>query len=162
MSVVETDAHASDEFLIAAAPRSTLGRLGLRLRVRLRRRRLDRMLAEGRSPWSRPDLAFRASQVLALRSRRRVAAAISGLLDLAEIQRLQSIYPLVRSVVVLEEHELLTRIAARLRDPAPIPPAPVVVLRFLTSSSSSPAFVHGGPASGFGAAVRDCAAQLGV
>ena len=162
MGPVDTHVDASDELLIGALPRSALGRLALRLSVLLHHRRLDRMLAEGREPWSRADLSLRAGQLLALPSRCGVATAIGGLLDIAELGGVVCPYAFVRSEVVLKQRDLLLRIAARLRDPAPVAVAPVVVLRSLTSSRSSPAFVGGRPASGFAPAVQRCASQLGV
>jgi hypothetical protein len=52
--------------------------LRIRLVARLRRRTLDRELAEGRNPRTTPELALRATQLTSPQARRRLAQAFRG------------------------------------------------------------------------------------
>ena len=68
-------------------------RLGWRLariRALVRRRRLDAALAHGADPWSAGELVVRAAQLGSLAERRKVAAGLISLLDLAAFQRRRS------------------------------------------------------------------------
>lgn len=96
----------------------------LALKVRWSRGRLDRELAAGTAPESRPELQLRANQLVAPRSRRALAAVIVHLLDAAEeppgvFERQAPARALNRAAVRRARSELLA-VAALLSGDGPV------------------------------------------
>lgn len=98
--------------------RPVLGVLALRLRVRRRWRRLDRALAQGASPDSSPELAWRAQQLALPRTRAGLARELINLIDAAEEPlanwRAYGIDPPLRASAVLRARTDLVSLAERL------------------------------------------------
>ena len=121
----------------------------LRLRVRVSRRGLDALLAEGGDPWSSTVLLTRAAQISSAAHRERVASSLDTLVQIAEYRRRASPYLTVRTSAVLREREtivaLALALARRLRDPAPVAVGVVARLAVLVWDEMSPVFAGGRP-----------------
>jgi hypothetical protein len=128
--------------------------LRLRLAARCLKHRLDRELADGADPRSRPLLAARADALRGPREREAIAAAIYGLLK--ESRRSVSSFsvraPIARHAVGQHRRELL-EIAAELRYAATISPRGVACLRLLVTDGSSSPVYRDSAAASLGAAV---------
>jgi hypothetical protein len=111
----------------------------LRLRVRIRRRVLDREIATGLWPSSDPDRALRAQQLTSEGERRRVAAGLAGILKAADRRHAEPAAPLnLRQAEVLAaRHEIVALIDA-LRGDGVVGPRGVVLARRLVESNTSP------------------------
>ena len=129
----------------------------LRLRVMLRHRRLDVMLAEGRDPWSSAELMARAVWLGSLEERRRLARALELLLMFVDLRRSPSPHAELRFDVVVDQRDELLELSRRLRELEPIDVAVVARLAILVFDPSSPIFEGGRPASTMAATVRGCA-----
>ena len=95
-----------------------LGSLVLRLRVRRRRRSVDRALAHGVSPKSSPELARRAQKLAQPAIRAQLARELANLIDAAEeppnVWRAHGIDPPLRAGAVLAARAELVGLAERL------------------------------------------------
>lgn len=113
----------------------------MRLAVAVRHDRLDRLLAAGEDPASGLALALRAHQLLAERSRRRLATGIDR--RIASAQRTSSnrgcAVPVDRDAV-LGASDVLAGIAERLRTTGPLPAAAVARLRLLLTDGAGPMY----------------------
>jgi hypothetical protein len=81
---------------IGALPRGAVGWRLARIRAARRRRRLDAALAEGADPWSAGELMVRAARLGSYAERRKIAAGLDALLDLAALQQRRSSNHMVR------------------------------------------------------------------
>ncbi len=129
---------------IGALPRGAVGWRLTRIRAVLRRRRLDAALAQGADPWSAGELLVRAAQLGSPAERRKVAAGLSALLDLAAFQRRGSPYLTVRHELVIEHQESLRALAERLDRSEPVEIAVVAQLELLLTDAASPVYAGGG------------------
>ena len=97
---------------------SVLGFLALRLRVGRGRPSVDRALAQGASPRSSPEHAWRARQLALPGTRAQLAGAITNLIDAAEeppaVWRAHGIDPPLRATAVLDARAELVALAERL------------------------------------------------
>jgi len=150
---------------VARFPRRVLTRRAMRLRVRLRRRRLDAALAAGADPWSGADLMLRASRLSSLPGRQEAAIALETLVLFAEHNR--AVMPCsqprafspclrIRCGVVLEQRDTLLALAARLREPAPVRADVVATLVWLAQDESSPVYVGGNAPAGLADIAARC------
>ena len=114
---------------------------GARLRVRLRRWRLDRELAEGCHPEACRDRALRATQLTEAVTRRRVARSLRGVVAKAERAPggLGSAAPVCRSAV-LAWREGLLGLADRLEQPGPVNPCGVARALALVTDGTGPLY----------------------
>ena len=129
---------------IGTLPRSVLGWRLARLRALVRRRRLDAVLARGADPWSTGELVVRAARLSSPAERRKVAAGLISLLELAAVHRRRSSYVMVRHELVLEHEEPLRALAERLAQPEPVDVAVVAQLELLLTDPTSPVYSGGG------------------
>ena len=143
--------------VVGRFPRRLLTRQAVKLRVRLRRRRLDGALAAGADPWGAADLMLRASRLSSLPGRREIAASLEALIILAEQDRPASPYLRIRRRVVLDQRDALLELAAHLREPQPVSVAVVATLAWLAKDWASPVYVGGNDPAG----VADTAALCG-
>ena len=146
--------------VVGRFPRRILARQAVRLRARLRRRRLDDALAPGADPWSAADLMFRVSRVSSLPGRREIAAALEGLVILAEQDRAASPYLRIRRGVVLDQRDTLLELAAHLREPEPVSVAVVATLAWLAKDGASPLYVGGTNPAGVAHTAALCGCAL--
>lgn len=113
---------------------------GLRLRtsVLLHRSALDHALADGADPSRTPELALRAKQVAAPKSRGLLADSVERLITAATrpLTRVSAAAPLRREEI-LDARPLLLTLAAELRAPGPVRAQGVALTRFLLSDGSS-------------------------
>lgn len=128
---------------VGPAPRTALGRCLVRMRVQMRRGKLDAALAAGTSPWASPELILRASQLTAPDERRKVAVALEAVVACAEQGRSVSRYLHLREGAVLHDREALVELAARLAGTEPVPAAVIAQLEWLLWSERSPFYVGG-------------------
>jgi HPt (histidine-containing phosphotransfer) domain-containing protein len=121
-----------------------LGRLRafeLRMRVWWARDRLTCQLASGAASVDSRELAFRAGQLTARRTREVVAASIEDLLEQTSRPR-----PLLSSQVPLDlakvraAHDQLSRLAARLREPRPLRPQGMALVVLLMTDPERPLY----------------------
>ena len=114
---------------------------GARLRVRLRRGRLDRELAEGRDPEACGDRALRAGQLTEAVTRRRVARSLRGVVAKAERAPggLGSAAPVCRGAV-LAWREGLLGLADRLEQPGALNPCGVARALVLLTDGTGPLY----------------------
>jgi hypothetical protein len=114
---------------------------GVLLRVRVLRRRqvLDEALAHGASPSSTVELALRARQLVSNGSRRRAAASIEKLVDMAQRARCLTGVPIARKEI-LELRPVLLGLAASLRTEGPVYARGMALLSVLLTSASSPIY----------------------
>ena len=141
---------------IGYLPRTVVGRRLTRVRARLRRRRLDRALAQGADPWTDAELLVRASDLTSPAVRHQVASSLEALVDVAEGRCSQSPYLRVRTAVVLSRRETLRALALRLRDPAPVELPVLALLAVLVWDESSPVYVGGRHPTGATEAADRC------
>jgi hypothetical protein len=132
-------AHAG----IGALPRGGGGWRLARIRTALRRRRVDATLAQGADPWSDGELMVRAARLGSYAERRKIAAGLSALLDLAAIQQRGSCYHMVRHQMMLEHQESLRALAERLGQLEPVDVAVVAQLKLLLTDPGSPVYRRG-------------------
>jgi hypothetical protein len=116
----------------------------LRLKVGLSRPRLDRELAAGASPDSRPDLRVRAEQLIDARNRRALAAVIGHLLEAAEeppgvLERQTPARGLNRAAVTRAGNELIA-LAALLASDEPIAPQAAARAQVLACDERGPLY----------------------
>src|SRR5215207_1955574 len=129
-----------------AAGRDRPGRIAslvLRLRVSVRRRSLDRLLAAGGDPSWGADLALRATQLTAWRTRHALALCLERTID--EVQRpprWSCAAPLDRPAVRATTAELLA-LAARLEAQAAPAAEGVALAEQLVGDGSSPLYAPG-------------------
>jgi hypothetical protein len=120
--------------------------LGLRLRVRVTRARLDRQLAAGHPCESTAALALRSSQLLDARARQVVAGDLRGVVefvDRAASGRLISAVVIERAAV-RAGREAILGLAERLEGTGPVTPRGMALVRMLlTDGVSSPLFNPG-------------------
>jgi hypothetical protein len=138
----------------SAEPSVAAAGLRRRLRVRLRRGRLDRGLADGLCTEASEDVSLRAAQLADLPTRRHVAGSLRRLVRHAELPpqaRLGTAVPVCRRSV-LRWREGLLGLAERLDDPAPVNPCGVARALVLLSDGGSP-FYNPREARGMGEAV---------
>ena len=128
---------------IGALPRGVGGWRRARIRALLRRHRLDAALAQGADPWSAGELMLRAGQLGSYAERRKVAAGLTSLVDLAAFQRRGSPYLTVRHQLVLEQRESLLALAERLAQFEPVDVAVVAQLELLLTDPASPVYTGG-------------------
>jgi len=117
----------------------------LRLQALAGRGRLDRLLADGRSPASDPLLAVRAGQLTHPARRRRLAAslrdAVCSLEDSALAQYLRPEVPVAAASVRACAHEI-DELARALTGPSPRPRG-VAIVRVLLTDSAGPLYNRG-------------------
>jgi hypothetical protein len=128
---------------IGSLPRGGIGWRFARIRAALRRRRLDAALAHGADPWSAGELMVRATKLGSYAERRKIAAGLTALLDLATIQQRGSAYQMVRHQLVLEHQESLRALAERLGKREPVDVAVVAQLELLLTDPGSPVYRRG-------------------
>jgi hypothetical protein len=128
---------------IGALPGGAVGWRLSCIRAVLRRRRLDTALAHGVDPWSAGELVVRAAQLGSVSERRKVAAGLTALVDLAAFQRRGSPYLTVRHELVLEHQESLRALAERLGGFEPVDVAVVAQLMLLLTDPTSPVYTGG-------------------
>jgi hypothetical protein len=86
----------------------------------------------------------RAAQLGSLAERRKVAAGLISLLDLAAFQRRRTSHLMVRHELVLEHQEPLRALAERLGQWEPVDVAVVAQLELLLTDPRSPVYTGGG------------------
>jgi hypothetical protein len=141
---------------IGALPRGAVSRRLTRIRAFRRRHRLDIALAHGADPWSTGELMVRAAQLGSLAERRKVAATLVSLVELAECQRRALPNVPVRQLVVLEQRDALLALAARLNRPEPVDVTVAAQLELLLSDSSSPVYSGGRDPDGLAKVTSRC------
>ncbi len=108
----------------------------------MRRLALDRRLAEGAAIADDPALTARAWQITRLAARRRLASSLVGLLR--EVDRPMrargAIVPICRAEVDVARDEIVL-LAERLRDPRPVRPRGVALVRRLLTDGCGPLYV---------------------
>jgi hypothetical protein len=126
---------------------------GLRLRTRWGRNRLDRELASGADPASRPELTLRATQLQSQAVRSRHANAIVGMLGRAHEPNLGrfTVAGEQQNVEIRDYAENLRALVARLRDDRPIDTQGAAMTARLVNDRSSPLYRAGD--QGLGSAV---------
>ncbi len=136
--------------------------LGLALTVWWRGAELDRRLADGEDPWASEALALRAHRITAARHRARLASGLAGALRSARTGR-AGFTAAVRpdSPDVLASGSLIATIERRLRDPEPVAPRGVAIVRTLLIDGNSPLYRPGEPGV-LGSRLRAAAAALGA
>ena len=133
---------------VAGRPRShrlagLVRRPTLKLRVLATRTHLDRELASGVDPSSRPTLNRRAAQLVRPRYRRRLAASVEHLIDEGDAggrPRLSSAVPFRLDQVAGARGTLLS-IVQVLRSPATVHPRGVAMVWRLLSDPASPLYL---------------------
>jgi hypothetical protein len=123
---------------------SLIRRQALRPRVFVFRGRLDRELASGVDPASRPALTVRAEQLLRPRYRRRLATSVERLieeLDAGAAYRLSAAVPFLRDEVAEARGSLLS-LAGALRDTQPVGPRGVAMVSKLITDPASPLYTR--------------------
>jgi hypothetical protein len=141
--------------------------LGLRLRTRWRRNRLDRELASGADPASSPELSLRAAQLRAQAVRFRLANAIVEMLGRAHEPNLGrlTVAGERQNAEIREYADNLRALVARLREDRPIDVQGAAMTARLVNDRSSPLYRTGD--QGLGGAVLsarlalDRSAQVG-
>ena len=129
--------HGPTQAGIGALPRGEVGWRVARIRAALRRRRVDAALAQGADPWSAGVLAVRAVRLGSHTERRKLAAGLTALVDLAAFQQL------VRHQLVLEHEESLRALAERIGQLEPVDVAVVAQLELLLTDPGSPVYRRG-------------------
>ena len=127
--------------------------LGLRLRTRWSKNRLDSELASGADPASRPELTLRAAQLQSQAVRSRHANAIVGMLGRAYEPNLGrfTIAGEQQNAEIREYADNLRALVARLRDDSPIDIQGAAMTARLVNDRSSPLYRMGD--QGLGSAV---------
>jgi len=113
---------------------------GARLRAWTAQERLDRWLLDGEAA-AGGLLAVRAWQLTSPRTRARIARTLSAAIDEAQepLPRRGAAVPVCRSAVDAARDEL-ARAIARLRDPRPVRPRGIVMLRRLLADGDGPLY----------------------
>lgn len=116
--------------------------LGARARARLHHVALDRRLADGATTADDRELTVRAWQITRPSARERLAAALDRVLTEASRPhpRLGTPVPICHEEVEVSRGEIV-RLAARLRDPRPVHPRGVALLRGLLTDGTGPLYV---------------------
>ena len=117
--------------------------LGLRLRVALRRDRLDHDLAGGLPPDSFDDRALRAVQLAGTAERRRIARALRALVKRVDRPQLVTSAVPVSRRAVLPWREGLLGLAERLEGPEPVNPCGVARALVLLTDGNGPLYARG-------------------
>jgi hypothetical protein len=119
--------------------------LGLRLRTRWRRDRLDGELASGADPAASPELGLRAAQLQSGTVRSRIANAIVEMLARAHEPNLGrfTVAGQQQDVEIREYADNLRALVARLRDDRPIDIQGAAMTAQLVNDRSSPLFRDG-------------------
>lgn len=113
----------------------------LRARVLARRGALDEALAGGASPSGTAALALRARQLVSTDSRRRVAASIEQLVDMAELAPCPLVTPIpIARREILQLRPSLLGLAAYLRTDRPVYAQGVARLWVLLTDGTSPVY----------------------
>lgn len=113
----------------------------LRLKVWCRRAKLDRELACGADPASRPDLQLEASHLLRPRSRRFVADALAALVpEPRSTSATLSARPPVRSDQVRPTAPVIDAVVRRLRSPSAVSPQGLALARRLLCDPAGPLY----------------------
>lgn len=128
---------------LSPLPRDAVARRLARIRAGLRHPRLDLALAQGADPWSTGELMARAAQLASLSYRRKLAAGLIALVELAERRQPPSPYLSVRQEAVLAERGSLLALAERLGRPEPVEVTVAAQLSLLLSDPSSPVLAGG-------------------
>ncbi len=116
--------------------------LSRRLQVKLHRRRLDHQLADGLDPVELEDRALRASQLVAMRGRRRIARSLRGVVKSAvrpDALALGAAIPVSRGAVLTWRQGLLG-LAERLERPEPVNPCGVARAVLLLTDGVGPLY----------------------
>jgi|RhiMethySRZTD1v2_1073278.scaffolds.fasta_scaffold376394_2 hypothetical protein len=115
--------------------------LWLRLRVWWRRHGLTAALAEGADPEASADLTLIARDLIGMRARQRLAAAVDGLLRAATQRNVpwSPAVPINRREIA-EAHDELAELAERLRAPRPVPAHAVARVAMLLSDGTGPLY----------------------
>lgn len=113
----------------------------LRLRAWLRRHALTEALAEGADPDASAELTLIARDLIGIRTRQRLAAAVDGLLR-AATQRNVPWSPAVpiNWRQIAQAHDELAELAERLRAPRPVPAHAVARVVVLLSDGTGPLY----------------------
>lgn len=147
-----------------AWPDSRRRRPGLRLALSVwwRGADLDRRLAEGEDPWASDALTLRANRITGARHRTRAANGLAGALRSAR-EGGAGFTAAVRpnSPDLLEAGRLVATIERRLRDPGPVAPRGVAIVRSLLIDGNSPLYRPDEPGA-LGSRLRAAAAALGA
>ena len=98
---------------------------------------------KGVDPWSDRELMVRAARLGSYAERRKIAAGLTALLDLAAFQQRGSSYHMVRHQLVLEHQESLHALAERLGQLEPVDVAVVAQLELLLTDPGSPVYRRG-------------------
>jgi hypothetical protein len=130
-------------------PSPTLRR---RLRVQLRRGRLDHQIADGFDPEAFEDRALRARQLASVSARRKVARSLREVVRAADRPAVISSAIPVSRVAVTRWREAVLGLAERLEGPEPVNPCGVARALVLLTSGSG-ALYDPGAASSMGEAV---------
>lgn len=114
-------------------------RLGVRLRARARRLRLDRALAAGADPSASPLLAARAAQLVDPRTRQRIAAGLEQLAFTADRAH-SRVQTLPLRGAVRPNREMLLELTRTLRDRQLHYARGIAMLELLLSDGTGPAY----------------------
>lgn len=139
-----------------------IGRVRLRLRVFVRRERLDRQLAEHADPQPSPELGLGAAQLSKARTRRVIARRLRRKLRAAGQANspLPGGRPLARDEILAEADALMDLIR-RLEAPGWAEPMGVALARLLLTDPVSPIYEQAKPATLY-MAVRLATAAMGA
>jgi hypothetical protein len=121
---------------------TTVGRVGLRARVAIKRDELTRELASGVPAGASPELALRASQLSSRRGRRQMAGVWRHTVEDAHhpVARITSIPP-IRRRAVLDADDVITDLIARLGADEPVAVRGLAMLnRVVTDGADSPLY----------------------
>jgi hypothetical protein len=135
--------------------------LTARALARLRHAALDRRLADGTDTTDHRELTVRAWQITRARERQRVATALEAILIDAERPRpkRREALRICREEVEVARAEML-HLAERLRDPRPVRPRGVALVRRLLTDETGPLYVAS-PNDELWRQVRRAAVELG-
>jgi hypothetical protein len=123
---------------------------------------LDSRLAAGEDPWASDALALRAHRITGKRHRTRVANGLAGALRSAREGRAgftAAVRP--HHPDVLDTRAVIETIERRLRDPEPVEPRGVAIVRSLLVDGNSPLYRPDQPGA-LGSRLRAAAAALGA
>ncbi len=124
----------------------------VRLRVLVHRFALDRELADGVDPATRPELAARAAQLVQPKTRRRYAGALRDLVDAVQERPAFSAAVPIDRREVLASREALLSLAEDLYAPGPVEAQGVAMAIALLRDGSGPLFYPSEPDSAWKAA----------
>jgi hypothetical protein len=157
MSSVHT--HLSRRSTRSARPRAGSA-IGLRIRVFLRRGRLDTMLAGGAAADQSPELALRASQLTSERNRNALADSLEGVARVAHgTARRRTASPPLASRDVRACSGQLMDLARLLRARPEVGASGVALTQRLLTDGSGPLYIYG-QNDALWRAVRDAGAAL--